>query len=132
MPVRGALDVLPFARSNSRSHRWSPFGAFGYLLIERGAALEDRRHARALAYRISQAEFKETMQMMRDEYEAHDLFRTHLERSIPHAHVAVLSRNNSANRLTAATSLPDGSPLERSLRELGWLIEVKPVAGPSS
>jgi len=100
-------------------------------ICERGAALEDRRHARALAYRISQAEFKETMQMMRDEDEAHDLVRTHLERSIPHAHVAVLSRNNSANRLTA-TSLPDGSPLERSLRELGWLIEVKPGAGPSS
>jgi len=91
------------------------FGGFGYLAIERQAAGERRHRARARAYRTSQAEFNETMQIMRDEGEAYTLVKQHLERSIPAAEVVVLSRNNSANRLTAATPLLGRSALAEAL-----------------
>ena len=91
------------------------FGGFGYFAIERQAAGERRRRARARAYRTSQAEFNETMQIMRDEDEAYALVKQHLERSIPDAGVVVLSRNNSANRLTAATPLLGRSALAEAL-----------------
>jgi len=93
------------------------FGGVGYVAIERQAAGERRRRVRARAYRTSQAEFNETMQIMRDEDEAYALVRQHLERSIPEARVMVLSRNNSANRLTAATPLPEQSPLAAALAD---------------
>ena len=67
------------------------------------------------ARRMAQAEFNETMQIMRDENEAYALVKQHLERSIPEAGVVVLSRNNSANRLTAATPLPPQSPIAAAL-----------------
>jgi diguanylate cyclase (GGDEF)-like protein len=91
------------------------FGGVGYLAIERQAAGEHRRRGRARAYRQSQAEFTETMQIMRDEDEAYALVKQHLERSIPRASVVVLSRNNSADRLTAATRLPEQSRLAAAL-----------------
>jgi diguanylate cyclase (GGDEF)-like protein len=91
------------------------FGGVGYFAIERQAAFQRRRRARAQAYRMSQAEFSKTMQIMRDEEEAYALVKQHLERSIPKAGVVVLSRNNSANRLTAATPLPEQSPLAAAL-----------------
>ena len=91
------------------------FGGVGYLAIERQATGERRRRARARAHRMAQAEFSTTMQIMRDEDEAYALVRQHLERAIPKAHVAVLSRNNSARRLVAATPLREGSSLEAGL-----------------
>jgi diguanylate cyclase (GGDEF)-like protein len=91
------------------------FGGIGYLVIERQAAGERRRRARAQTYRTLQAEFNETMQIMRDEDEAYALVMQHLERSIPQAKVVVLARNNSANRLTAATRLAEDSPLGAAL-----------------
>jgi diguanylate cyclase (GGDEF)-like protein len=91
------------------------FGGVGYLAIDRQAAAVRRRRARVAATRRSQAEFNETMQIMRDEHEAYALVRQHLERSIPGAGVVVLSRNNSANRLTAATTLPEQSPFAAAL-----------------
>jgi diguanylate cyclase (GGDEF)-like protein len=93
------------------------FGGVGYLAIERQAARERRQRARTRAYRNSQAEFNHTMQIMRDEDEAYALVKQHLERSIPKACVVVLSRNNSANRLTAATPLPEQSPLATALTD---------------
>ncbi len=93
------------------------FGGLGYLAIERQEASERRRRARTQAYRLSQAEFNQTMQIMRDEDEAYALVRQHLERSIPDAAVVVLSRNNSANRLVAATALPERSPLAEALAD---------------
>ena len=54
-------------------------------------------------YRQSQTEFAETMQVMRHEMEAHRLVKTHLERTIPAAQVTVFNRNNSDNRIVAAT-----------------------------
>ncbi len=93
------------------------FGGVGYLAIERQAARERRQRARARAYRTSQAEFNETMQIMRDEDEAYALVKQHLERSIPTSDVVVLSRNNSSNRLTAATALAEGSPMAAALAD---------------
>ncbi len=91
------------------------FGGVGYVAIERQAAGERRRRIRERNYRFAQAEFNETMQVMRDEEEAYALVKQHLERSIPEASVVVLSRNNSADRLIAATSLPEQSPLAAAL-----------------
>ena len=93
------------------------FGGVGYLAIERQATRERRQRARLRAYRMSQAEFNETMQIMRDEDEAYALVKQHLERSIPDSLVVVLSRNNSSNRLTAATPLADGSPMADALAD---------------
>jgi CHASE3 domain sensor protein len=93
------------------------FGGIGYLVIERQAAGERRRRARAHTSRTLQAEFNETMQIMRDEDEAYALVMQHLERSIPQANVVVLARNNSANRLTAATRLAEDSPLGAALAD---------------
>ena len=91
------------------------FGGVGYFVIERQAASQRRKRIRARAHREAQAEFNETMQIMRDEEEAHALVKQHLERAIPEADVVVLSRNNSANRLSAATPLPSQSPLAAAL-----------------
>ncbi len=93
------------------------FGGVGYLAIERQATRERQRRERALARRVSQSEFNETMQIMRDEHEAYALVKLHLERSIPRSSVVVLRRNNSADRLTAATPLPDDSPLAPALAD---------------
>ena len=93
------------------------FGGAGYFVIDRQAAVQRRRRARAQAYRMAQGEFSETMQIMRDEGEAYALVKQHLERSIPEAAVIVLSRNNSANRLISATSVPKDSPLTAALAD---------------
>jgi diguanylate cyclase (GGDEF)-like protein len=57
-----------------------------------------------------QADFTDTLQVTGSEEEAHELVRRHLDRALPHAHALVLARNNSENRLEAATTLPPGSP----------------------
>jgi diguanylate cyclase (GGDEF)-like protein len=80
------------------------FGVIGYLAIGRGAAKEKRRRERERRYRASQTEFAETMQVMRDEREAYDLVKRHLERTIAGGEVTVLNRNNSDNRLVPVTA----------------------------
>ena len=86
------------------------FGGFGFSVVERQAkrAVARREHERE--YRRTQAEFAETMQIMRSEAEAHDLVKNHLERVIDGGRVTVLNRNNSDNRLYAATAVA-GDPL---------------------
>jgi diguanylate cyclase (GGDEF)-like protein len=81
------------------------FGGFGYLVIERETRRARAYRRRDSEYRRTQSEFAETMQVMRDEPEAHGLVKDHLERSIAGSDVLVLNRNNSDNRLTAATSV---------------------------
>jgi diguanylate cyclase (GGDEF)-like protein len=58
-----------------------------------------------------QAEFADTLQVTATEDEAHELLQRHLERSMPGAAVVVLKRNNSENRLDAATTVAPDSPL---------------------
>lgn len=97
-------------------------------LAELGAALNDMvRHRdetnqaeqvqRELTMRAeqSQAEFIDTLQVTRSEDEAQELLQRHLQRSLPDSAVTVLRRNNSDNRLQAATPLPTGSDLAARL-----------------
>jgi diguanylate cyclase (GGDEF)-like protein len=74
-----------------------------------------RRMRRAVEPQQDRIEFTEALQIANDEQEAHQLLRRHLERSFPGTAAAVLSRNNSADRLEAVTPLPEGSPLLSSL-----------------
>ena len=91
------------------------FGGVGYVAIERQARRERARRVEAHRYRETQAEFAETMQMMRDETDAHGLVKHHLERSLDEADVVVLNRNNSVSRLLAATPVPEDSQLALDL-----------------
>ena len=56
----------------------------------------------------AQADFVDTLQVAETEDEAHDLVKRHLERSVASGSVVVLRRNNSANKLEAATPLLPG------------------------
>lgn len=97
-------------------------------IAELGVALDDMVLQRELATAAlqaehdlaewaaqAQAEFVETLQVTRSEDEAQVLLQRHLERSIPDTSIAVLRRNNSANRLQAATTLPPSSGLAARL-----------------
>jgi diguanylate cyclase (GGDEF)-like protein len=55
------------------------------------------------------------MQIMRDESEAHQLVKTHLERTIDGVDVTILNRNNSDNRLYPATSVENDAELAAKL-----------------
>jgi diguanylate cyclase (GGDEF)-like protein len=85
---------------------------FGVLLVLGGI----RRVRRALEPGRDQAEFADTMQVANGEDEAQQLLKHYLERILAPAAVVVLNRNNSADRLEAATPLPGGSPLAVTLR----------------
>ena len=93
------------------------FGGLGYVVIERQSRRARARRQRERAYRQTQAEFMETIQIMRDEAEAHALVRHHLEREIDGATTTVLVRNNSDDRLVAATPVDDDSPLAAGLAD---------------
>jgi diguanylate cyclase (GGDEF)-like protein len=77
---------------------------------------EERRSAAESDYHETQREFTEIMQITRDEREAYHLLKRHLERSLEGSEVLVLNRNNSHDRLEAATPLADGSPLAEKLK----------------
>ena len=91
------------------------FGGFGFTVVERQARRALARREREREYRRTQAEFAETMQIMRNEGEAHDLVKNHLERVIDGGRVTVLNRNNSDNRLYAATPAGDDALLDEQL-----------------
>ena len=84
----------------------------GLLLLRRGL----RRIRRSLEPSQDQAEFADTLQLANDEDETRQLLQRHLERTLTATSAVVLNRNNSADRLEAATPLPAGSPLVRTLR----------------
>jgi diguanylate cyclase (GGDEF)-like protein len=84
----------------------------GVLLLLNGI----RRIRRTMEPGQDQEEFADTMQIANDEDEAHQLLQRYLERALAPATAVVLSRNNSADRLEAATPLPNGSPLAETLR----------------
>src|SRR3954451_23829705 len=91
-------------------------GVGGFVAGRRGrrAFARDLRERR---YRETQAEFAAAMQIVHDEPEAHDLVRRHLERTVAESTVVVLNRNNSANRLEAATPVAGESHLAQALAE---------------
>ena len=75
-----------------------------------------RRRRQERRYEETQAEFADTMQLSETEPEAHQLLKHHLERSIGGSQVTVLNRNNSADRLEAATPVAPECPLAGSLQ----------------
>ncbi len=87
-------------------------------LTQLGQALNQMVRSRqdSQATQRAQNEFVETLQVTDSETEAHLLLQHHLRRSIdPARSIAVLNRNNSADRLEPATDLPEGSPLVTGL-----------------
>jgi diguanylate cyclase (GGDEF)-like protein len=84
----------------------------GVLLVLGGI----QRVRRALEPGRDQAEFADTMQVANGEDEAQQLLKRYLEQVFAPATAVVLNRNNSADRLEAATPLPAGSPLAMTLR----------------
>ncbi len=127
--IVGSLVVLLLSRNMvPRIRRYSRFAteiadgrSTGHLavfgndeLAVLGAALNDMtEQRRALDRREqSQAEFVDALQVTSTEQEAHELIQRHLHRSLPGSSAVVLQRNNSANRLQAATlSFAEGSDL---------------------
>jgi len=108
-----------FAASVAEGHLGERLGASGGdEIAELGRTLDEmvRRRERQRAYEETQAEFVDTMQLSETEAEAHDLLKRHLERSITSSRVTVLNRNNSADRLEAATPVPADCPLTASLQ----------------
>jgi diguanylate cyclase (GGDEF)-like protein len=118
-------DVVPRLRSYARfatdvaaDRRTGALNPRGYdELAELGRALDEMvvRTDTARQRDVDQAEFADTLQVTASEEEAHELVQRHLERSLPGSAVVVLTRNNSENRLEAATSLVPGSALTARL-----------------
>ena len=86
-------------------------------LTDLGNALNEMVDARdrLTSYESAQTEFIETLQATASEEEAHNLLKRHLERSLPGSGVTVLTRNNSNNRLEAATAPREGDPVTARL-----------------
>jgi diguanylate cyclase (GGDEF)-like protein len=91
------------------------FACTGGLLMRRLRRIEQRRRQAEADYHDSQREFAETLQVTESESEAHALVKRHLERSLAGAEIVVLNRNNSQNRLEAATPVDPEGPLGRKL-----------------
>jgi diguanylate cyclase (GGDEF)-like protein len=83
---------------------------------ERSRAAEEARTADERDYHETQREFTEIMQITRDEDEAYQLLKRHLQRSLPGSDVLVLNRNNSHDRLEPMTAIADDSPLAAPLQ----------------
>lgn len=76
----------------------------GYLLVDRPA----RRRA---VHAAEQREFGDSLQMADNEEEAYGLLARQLARTVEGGRAVVLNRNNSADRLEAATPLSTDSPI---------------------
>lgn len=81
----------------------------------RDLRVREQRGAAELEHRREQRELLDAVQVVADEREAHLLVRRHLQRAVPDAEVTVLQRNNSDDRLVAATPVAQGSALAATL-----------------
>jgi diguanylate cyclase (GGDEF)-like protein len=77
--------------------------------------LAQRRQAED-AYDRNHRELIDTLQLAESEQDAHALLKRHLERTVTGSEVTVLNRNNSADRLQAATPVQPDSALAVGLR----------------
>ncbi len=95
--------------------RLSPAGSDELATL--GRALDEmvKRRSITVKHQEVQSEFVDTLQMTDSEKLAHDLLKRQVERSIAGSNVVVLNRNNSENRLEAATAVRDDSWLRQSL-----------------
>ena len=78
--------------------------------LEREAAREAERAERAARETLAEA-----LQVADSEQEAHGLLKRHIERVVPGSSVVVLKRNNSEDRLEAATAIPEASAMGEAL-----------------
>ena len=91
------------------------FALAGGLLMGRMRNREQQRQLQEADYHTTQREFAETLQVTESEPEAHALVKRHLERSLRTSRIVVLNRNNSQNRLEAATPLDPAGSLGQKL-----------------
>jgi diguanylate cyclase (GGDEF)-like protein len=86
----------------------SAFALVLWLGVERPARAGRRRQAQ-------QGELGDALQVARTESEAYSMLARHIMRSSDAAHVTILNRNNSADRLEAVTPVRQGSAVEAGL-----------------
>jgi diguanylate cyclase (GGDEF)-like protein len=91
------------------------FAIIGFAVLRRTSRRTIERGEQEVSYRGLQSEFSDLVQAVDSEVEAHELVQRHLRRTMPGAAVTVLSRNNSDNRLAAATPLAADSALAAHL-----------------
>lgn len=91
------------------------FACTGGILLNRARRREEEQREAEARQHASQREFAETLQVTESESEAHVLVKRHLERSLPASRVVVLNRNNSQNRLEAATPVEADAALATRL-----------------
>jgi diguanylate cyclase (GGDEF)-like protein len=130
--LRGGNDELveAISRESDRAHAASvrrsvlliallsgAFAAAAGILMTRLRRRERDRQAAEQRYHASQREFTETLQVTQSESEAHVLVKRHLERCVPRSRIVVLNRNNSQNRLEAATPVEDSCSLAEKLMD---------------
>jgi GGDEF domain-containing protein len=102
-------------RSGISSERLDPRGSDE--LADLGRTLDEMvvRQTKEREQEALQTEFSQMMQLAETEDEAYHLLSRQLDRSISGAAAVVLNRNNSADRLEAASALPPDSNLEERL-----------------
>ena len=116
-----ALDAQLTQRSRASLARASEISValavvLAGLLVWLALTLTRRSARRAELRRRDQAELRDLLQVAESEEESRRLLIRHLEKIVPGALAAVLSRNNSDDRLDATLSesgaeVPEGSPL---------------------
>lgn len=87
------------------------FALLGAVVLRRQRHARRAARRREAAYVARQHDLGTGLQVARSEDEAHEVLSRHLELSVPGSSAAVLTRNNSENRLLLATDVPDDSPL---------------------
>jgi diguanylate cyclase (GGDEF)-like protein len=92
-------------------------GAAAWALMSRHSRAQRRLDGVEIDFRNGQREFADVVAVVQEETEAHEILKRHVERSLPDARATILSRNNSENRLEAATDLADGSALSLGLQD---------------
>jgi diguanylate cyclase (GGDEF)-like protein len=75
-----------------------------------------RRREKDRELEVAQAEFADVLQVTEGSDETYDLLKRRLERSIAGAKAVVLNRNNSEDRLEAASALPSDTDLAERLQ----------------
>ena len=89
--------------------------AAAVLAVAAFGLLAHRRFLRAAEPAHRQAQFSEALQLAESEEEAHGMLLRHLERVVDGSEVAVLNRNNSADRLESVAPLAPDSTLREGL-----------------
>jgi diguanylate cyclase (GGDEF)-like protein len=92
-------------------------GAAAWVFLSRRSRAQRAIDAGEIRFRGGQREFADVVAVVQVESEAHTILKRHIERSLPGARATILSRNNSENRLEAATELADGGPVSLGLQD---------------